>query len=343
MRKFCTLVLLLIFTITLVATEAEAQRFTQRKRYGSIGLSLGATNYFGDIVPEPDFTSLRFKSTRPSAGISYTYRYFPRISFRGAFQWGRIVGDDMLSASENESENIGRFGRNLSFRNDIKELSGVVIVDLFENRQTYRRRPDFVPYGFVGVALLHHNPKAYYERGSYYAPGSGRTLAPEDDIPTGWYELQPLGTAGQYANGDYPEPYKRIQIAIPFGLGVRYKIDRYWDLSLEVGWRKTFTDYLDDSSGGYASKADILAGGGSNPKAAALLSDRSAASGFTVVNDESGTPYGSATLNPNSTSQSYGTIRNNRRGNDADDDWYITSNITLNYILTPRIRSPKFR
>ena len=342
MKKFCTLVLLLIFTITLAATEADAQRFTQRKRYGSVGLSLGAMNYFGDIVPEPDFTSLRFKSTRPNVGISYTYRYFPRISVRGSLHWGRIMGDDMLSASENEAENVGRFGRNLSFRNDIKELSGVVIVDLFENRQTYRRRPDFVPYGFVGIAVYHHNPKAYYERGTYYAEGQG-TLAPEDDIPTGWYELQPLGTGGQYAEGDYPEPYKRVGISIPFGLGVRYKLDRNWDLSLEVGWRKTFTDYLDDSSGGYASKADILAGGGSNPKAAALLSDRSAASGFKVVPDETGTPYGAATLNANSTRQSYGTVRNNRRGNDADDDWYITSNITINYILSPRIRSPKFR
>ncbi|RDV14124.1 hypothetical protein DXT99_16285 [Pontibacter diazotrophicus] len=332
MKRLCTLVLLFVFTLTLVAIDAEAQRFTQRKRYGSIGLTLGATNYFGDIVPEPDFTSFRFKSTRPNVGLSYTYRYFPRVSFRGAFNWGRIMGDDRLSASLDEGENAGRYMRNLSFRNDIKELSAVAIIDLFENRQTYQRRPDFVPYGFFGIAVFHHNPKAYYEN------GVREGLSPANDIPTGWYELQPLGTEGQYVDGgNYPDPYSRVQIAIPFGLGVRYKLDRNWDLNIEIGWRKTFTDYLDDASGSFANKADLLNNnsGSENPVAATILHDRSGESGFATVPDPNGTPY--------SIVPGFGTAANNKRGNASDDDWYITTGITLNYILTPRIRSPKFR
>ena len=333
MKKFCTLVLLLTIAITLVPTDADAQRFTLRKRYASVGVHLGAMNYFGDIVPEPDFTSLRFKSTRPNIGISYTYRYFPRISVRGSFHWGRILGDDIKSAAQNESENEGRYKRNLSFRNDIKELSAVAIVDLFENRQTYRRRPDFVPYGFVGIAVLHHNPKAYYETGSH--PGLGA-----DDIPTGWYELQPLGTEGQHVEGgDNPEPYKRVQVAIPFGLGVRYKVDRYWDISFEVGWRKTFTDYLDDASSAYADKSTLLSSANSSPNraASAIFSDRSAEGEFVsqIMPDPSGTPY--QHLN------GYGTPANTRRGDKTDKDWYIVSGVNINYILTPRIRSPKFR
>ncbi|MBB6612907.1 outer membrane beta-barrel protein [Pontibacter sp. Tf4] len=337
MKKLCTLVLLLAFAMCFVATDADAQRFTLRKRYASVGVHLGAMNYFGDIVPQPDFTSLRFKSTRPNVGISYTYRYFPRVSVRGSFHWGRILGDDKLSAAASESENLGRYKRNLSFRNDIKELSGVVIVDLFENRQTYRRRPDFVPYGFVGVAVFHHNPKAYYKN------GSRSDIAAADDIPTGWYELQPLGTEGQYVEGKgYPEPYKRVQFAIPFGLGVRYKVDRYWDLSFEVGWRKTFTDYLDDASTSFADKADLLNNNGStNPKASAILSDRSFEGGAQefpsqIMPDPSpGVPY--KRLN------GYGTSANTMRGDRTDKDWYIVTGVSVNYILTPRIRSPKFR
>ncbi|WP_242929483.1 DUF6089 family protein [Pontibacter vulgaris] len=329
MKKLSTLFLLLIAVVLVTAIDADAQRFTKRKRYGSIGVSLNAMNYFGDIVPEPDFTSLRFKSTRPNVGLSYTYRFYPRVSGRASLNWGRITGDDMKSASENEGENVGRFKRNLSFRNDIVELSGVAIIDLFENRSFYRRRPDFVPYGFVGLAVFHHNPKAYYERGSH--PG----LSGNQDIPTGWYELQPLGTEGQYANGEgYPTPYKRLQVSIPFGLGVRYRLDRNWDMSFEVGWRKTFTDYLDDVSTDHASKAEILAGGGSNPKAAAILADRSAESGFATRPDPSGTPYSSVPY--------YGE-KGDIRGNNSDKDWYIVSGLSVNYILAPRIRSPKFR
>ncbi len=333
MKKFCTLLLLLAITITLVPTDADAQRFTLRKRYASVGVSLGATNYFGDIVPEPDFTSMRFKSTRPNVGISYTYRYFPRISVRGSFHWGRIIGDDAKSAAQNETENRGRYMRNLSFRNDIKELSVVGIVDLYENRQTYRRRPDFVPYGFAGIAVIHHNPKAYYEQGSH--PG----LVGEEDIPTGWYALQPLGTEGQHIEGaDNPEPYKRVQIAIPFGLGIRYKVDRYWDLAFEIGWRKTFTDYLDDASSAYVDKASLLGSSNNSPnrQASAIFSDRSAEGEFTPVADPNpAVPY----LHLNG----YGTPANLRRGDNTDKDWYIVSGVSLNYILTPRIKSPKFR
>lgn len=286
-------------------------------------------NYFGDIVPAPSFTSFRAKSTRPSVGITYTRRLYPRVSIRGGFQWGRIMGDDALSASEDEAENAGRFRRNLSFRNDIKEFSAVAIVDLFENRRPFHFRPGFVPYAFAGLAVFHHNPKAYYENGS-------RGLAAEDDIPTGWYALQPLGTEGQYAEGgNYPSPYSRIQIAIPFGVGIRYRVDRLWDLSLEVSWRKTFTDYLDDASTSFANKQDILNGGGENPKAAAILSDRSAESGYSTVPDPSGTPYDRV--------PGYGTSDDTWRGNSSDLDWYITTNLSVNYILQQRIRRPKFR
>jgi len=330
MYKFFTLALL-FFALVVFATEADAQRYIKQMRYGTVGVSIGAMNYFGDIVPQPNFTSLRFKSTRPTISVNYSYRLAPRIAVKGALSWGRIIGDDALSASSDEGENLGRFKRNLSFRNDIKELSALAVFDLFETRSTYQRRPDFVPYAFVGLAVFHHNPKAYYEKGS--RPG----LDPGNDIPTGWYELQPLGTEGQYAeSGTYPEPYKRLQISIPFGLGVRYKMDRHLDVSLEVSWRKTFTDYLDDASSSFVDKAVFLNGyGGGNDKATVILSDRSAESGFTTVEDPSGTVYDVV--------PGYGTSRNTYRGDNSGKDWYITTNIGLSYILAPRIRSPKFK
>ncbi|MCC9168668.1 DUF6089 family protein [Pontibacter harenae] len=331
MKRNCTLILLLVTTFLLISSVAEAQRWNNRRRYSSLGVSLNAMNYFGDIVPEPNFTSFRFKSTRANVGLHYTQRFFPRVSGRASLHWGRLVGDDALSASENEAENEGRFRRNLSFRNDITELSAVAIIDLFENRSGYQRRPDFVPYGFIGIAAFHHNPKAYYERGSH------PELSESDDIPTRWYALQPLGTEGQYAEGEgYPDPYKRIQVAIPFGLGVRYKLDRHWDLSFELTWRKTFTDYLDDVSGSYADKSDILSGGGSNPTAATILSDRSAeAFPGLATTDPSDEPYMRV--------PGYGTSDNPFRGHSDNKDWYILTGVHINYVLAPRIRSPKFR
>ncbi|AMM51087.1 hypothetical protein TH61_07705 [Rufibacter sp. DG15C] len=308
---FSALLILLTLSIAF-SQDAEAQRFRTRNRYNSVSVSLNAMNYFGDVTPEADFTSLRLKSTRPSLAVSYSRKFFPRISGRASFSWGRITGDDAKSASPDEAENLPRFRRNLSFRNDIKELSVVGVVDLFENRRSYLRRPDFTPYVFAGVAVLHHNPKAYYDGGA---------------IATGWYELQPLGTEGQYSDAEgYPEPYSRVQFAIPLGIGARYRIDKRWDIALEIGWRKTFTDYLDDVSGTYANKADLKS------NEAIVLSDRSAESGLGPIVTTGGYPH----------LRGYG-LKGNQRGDITDDDWYITTGVTLSYILRPARRGPKFR
>ncbi|AKQ46857.1 hypothetical protein TH63_16430 [Rufibacter radiotolerans] len=321
MKKLFSTLFILFVLLTTVLSEAEAQRFNRRNLYNSVGISLNAMNYFGDITPESDFTSLRLNSTRPSVAVNFTHKFTPRIYGRAALSWGRITGDDSKSASPTESENEPRYKRNLSFRNDIKELNLVGIIDLFENRRSYLRRPDFTPYAFAGVAVFHHNPKAYYDGG---AAG----------VPTGWYELQPLGTEGQYASGaGYPEPYKKVQFAIPFGLGVKYKLARSWDVAFEVTWRKTFTDYLDDVSTTYADKNDLLAMGGDNGRRAAVLSDRSAETGrYSTVTDANGL----------SRVEGYGR-KGDQRGDASDDDWYITTGFTLNYILSPIGRGPKFR
>jgi hypothetical protein len=340
MRKSCFLLLLIVLAIEFMPLDAEAQRFTLRRRYGSVGVSMGAMNYFGDIVPEPAFTSYRFKSTRPSISLSYTYRYMPRVSFRGSYTWGRIIGDDKLSADFHEPENWGRYMRNLSFKNDINELSVVTIIDLFENRNTYIRRPDWVPYGFVGIAIFHHNPKAFYQNGSH------PNISPEDDIPTGWYALRPLGTEGQYVyGGGYKSPYELFQISIPFGLGVRYRLDNQWDLSFEVGWRKTFTDYLDDAStDSFIDKADLLSeeNGSPNRKASAIFSDRSAERPIDhdtmfkmKSNPDRAVPYKHL--------DGFGTPDRYKRGNTADKDWYIFTGLQINYIIAPGVRGPKFR
>lgn len=298
MKNFCSIALLAAIMLGFASTDAEAQRFNRRRAYNTVSLQLNAMNYFGDIVPEADFTSLRLKSTRPNIGVTYAHRFTPRISVRGGLAWGRITGDDQKSASPNEADNLPRFQRNLSFRNDIKELSVVATFDLFENRGTYLKRPDFSPYAFAGVAVFAHNPKAELN-GSFIA-------------------LQPLGTEGQYASNRtnsidgeaYPDPYSKIQIAIPFGLGVKYKLDKNWDLGFEIGWRKTFTDYLDDVSTDYANPADLT-----EPNAQ-VMANRS---------------IGGAHL------------PGEQRGDTTDKDWYIVSGLNLNYILPTNIKSPKFR
>ncbi len=53
--------------------------------------------------------------------------------------------------------------------------------------------------------------------------------------------------------------YTRFSIAIPYGGGFRYAINRNWGLNLEISGRRTFTDYIDDVSNSYVDP-DVLGG-----------------------------------------------------------------------------------
>ncbi|GAC1373651.1 MAG: hypothetical protein NVSMB30_15820 [Hymenobacter sp.] len=280
------------------APDADAQQFSKRKQYNSVGFSLNAMNYFGDVTPTTSFTSLRLGATRASAGISITRRFFPRLSGRFGLTYGRISGNDALAADQNDANAKFRYNRNYNFRNDIFEASAVAVVDLIENRNNYLKRPDFVPYVFAGVAGFYHNPKGLIGPNSL-------------GLSEGQYvSLAELRTGGQ------DQAYSKTQFSIPFGGGVRYRINRNFDASLEIGWRKTFTDYLDDVSGNYADQSKLV-----TPAQKYFGHDitRSLTGEFAHFADP--------------------TSVRGKKGN----DWYIITGVTLNYILTPRIKNPKFR
>lgn len=293
MKNIFTYSTAFVLGLALVATpEAEAQQFSKRKQYNSIGFSLNAMNYFGDITPSTNFSSLRLGATRVGAGVSITRRFYPRLSGRFGLTYGRISGDDALAADQNGADSRFRYNRNMNFRNDIFEASAVAIVDLIENRNNYLKRPDFVPYVFAGVAGFYNNPQGLYTDGNYVS-------------------LADLKTEGQAT------AYSKTQISIPFGGGIRYRINRNFDASLEIGWRKTFTDYIDDVGGKYAATSQ-LSGAAANYFGHDITKNRTQYPGF----DNPGEARGDT-------------------GNKTD--WYIVTGVTLNYILTPRIKNPKFR
>ncbi|MBD2724435.1 DUF6089 family protein [Hymenobacter armeniacus] len=309
MKNIFTYSSALVLGLALVATpDADAQQFSKRKQYNSIGFSLNAMNYFGDVTPVTNFTSLRLGATRVGAGVSITRRFYPRLSGRFGLSYGRISGDDSQAANSEDPDARFRYNRNMTFRNDIFEASAVAVIDLIENRNNYLKRPDFVPYVFVGVAGFYHNPKGLVGKNSL-------GLSEGSYVP-----LADLRTEGQ------DKAYGQTQISIPFGGGIRYRINRNFDASLEIGWRKTFTDYLDDVGGKYADPSKL-----STPSQQYFGRDitRSISQ---PDNNFNPTKFPGFT-NPVS-----------QRGDSGNKtDWYIVTGVTLNYILTPRIKNPKFR
>lgn len=59
-----------------------------------------------------------------------------------------------------------------------------------------------------------------------------------------------IGILGISGMEDKPAEYSNIQPMIPFGVGIKYIVNPKWYLGLELAFRKTFFDYLDNVSAG---------------------------------------------------------------------------------------------
>lgn len=309
--------------------------FGKEKRYNTIGISLNALNYYGDLAPTPKKISTDLGFTRPAVGLSWSHRFGPRYTLTAAFMYGTLRGADAESADQNDADNgVYRYQRNLSFRNRIKELSVVAMFDLFENQSTYISRVKWTPFAFAGLAVFHHNPQAQVPQfqldGTTPFPNAGQ-----------WVDLQPIGTEGQHADlldtdvNHGIEPYKRIQLAIPFGIGARFRLNEVMDLSVEMGFRYVFTDYLDDVSQNYV---DLGVFG--NDELAKALSYRT--NEIPNVNltrsyvGRDGTTY--------NVIAGYGEeSRDNVRGKKNDKDTYTVISLRLTYIMGKTFHRAKFR
>ena len=241
------LTLILTFGILLLNNDLKAQSRGIFVPYSTAGFGIGTSSYFGDFAPYRRPLASTFKMMRWSVGGNYTRHFTPRLGARASFIYARIAGDDYIMNRDAKHETSIFYARNLHFRNDLKEFSLQGIFKLTPDNRSYDRRPQFGAYLFAGIALTAHNPKAL------------------DSLNGDWIKLQPLGTEGQ-GNEGYAKPYSLVQFAIPMGIGLRYKINSRFDISAELGFRKTFTDYLDDTHGNYADPALFA----DNPTALAL-------------------------------------------------------------------------
>lgn len=310
--------------------------FTKTKRHIMFGASMGASNYFGDLAPRYRRGSTNLGLTRSAMGVFAGYRVHPYISLFGSLSWFRIKGDDQSSDPLQGDDGYGRYVRGLHFRNDLKELAFYGTFDLYPGDKGYRRRNDVNAYAFVGISIFHHNPVA---RLPVEAPGQ---VEP-------WVELRPLGTSGQYSGlKGSPRPYNLWQVAIPFGIGARYRFNDNIDLGLNVGYRLLFTDYIDDVSEQYPVEEAYDAMYKRNPLSI-VMSNRSAevyaaSNGekrtFEGVNKaeifyENGNGFEASRIPGNMFG---GAPRGNKRR-----DYIVTTCLTATYYYDIKQRPPRFR
>ena len=307
--------------------------FANARQYITIGISANALNYFGDIVPRDNVLSTDIAYTRPGLGISSMARLGPAFALRAAFMYGRISSSDFGVADPGDEEASYRYVRNLQFRNNIKDLSIVGMLDLFPNDATVSLRMRFTPYVFAGVSVFHHNPQGLVPDEAIFT--REHLTDPFEPAEAGnWVALKPLHTEGP------DKTYSNFQFSIPLGVGVRFRLNNWFDVEAEASYRYLFTDYLDDVSSSYVDKGLL------ESDLARVMSDRSLEPVDVVSGDRREIYSAEGTLNrevrfyEGADEQEYAFLpgygqphASAIRGNASDNDIFITTTVRLVMML----------
>ncbi|MBT5749555.1 MAG: hypothetical protein HOI39_00360 [Flavobacteriales bacterium] len=260
--------LLILITFIGLGFTANAQ-YKENTEVGFIG---GASYYLGDL------NTTHFNNSLPFGGIVIRKNIDRRFSYKAELLYLNIAADDRVDATDTIAINRG-----LHFRSSVFELSGQIEFN-FLPFELGNALYTWTPFVYTGISFFHFNPQAENKEGL-------------------WLNLQELGTEGQ-GSTSFPErtKYPLAQIAIPLGGGLKIAVNPSFNIILEYGVRKTFTDYLDD-----VSKTYPLTNGGE-------IADISNAT--YEMSDPTGTH-----------------IAGEQRGDPNKNDWYSFVGITLSFKL----------
>lgn len=309
---------LTLFAIIALGSVASASAQAKKKFKGKpieAGFTLGGSNYLGDLSQ-----NIAMGETKLMGGLICRFHYNDFLTLRGNAVFGQISGNDQNFKNEiafthkdnsDNPEDITRGQRNLNFRSNIMEFSAIGEWNLLGYEESTKTRP-FTPFLFAGIGVFKFNPLAQfqYQDGLKDATGALVHNAQLAQFDGQWIELQTLSTEGQETTKfNDRKRYNLTQVSIPLGFGFKKQVDDYWAYGIELGIRKTFTDYLDDVSIDYVDDQIV---GGANGYLAAAMKDRSAEQ----INPNTGLPYEKFYMG-------------NPRGSTKGSDFYMFLNFTI--------------
>lgn len=195
------------FSCTLLAQTLEPVTTSE------IGIGIGGANYKGEVSP-----NYRFLNNQPALTVFYRRDMSNAITLRGGVMGShRIVDDNTFSDEAYADDRPYHAYRQAETRLSLLEVSVAGeynFLDYYDMKQS----PRVSPYIFVGVAGLLYNVKLTLDDPLLPATSGGGRIKPFET---------------------------NVAVVVPFGVGVKYALSRHWNLGLEFGARKMFTDKLD--------------------------------------------------------------------------------------------------
>lgn len=218
---------------------------------------------------------------RPNLAIGGRYNFYRWFSAGAEVTWFMLAGADKTDPVKEV--------RNLSFQSHNFELSAVVHVSLFEEDRRFYMRPFANPYIYGGIGLVNYNPTA--------------------ELDGEKYNLRKLNTSG--------ESYGAFTASFPVGAGVKFRVNPFFNVVLDGGYRFLLSDHIDDvSSGIYPDPTSF------SDETARKLSDRTWELGISPTWAEQGKEV---------------------RGEPSNNDGYFIFNVKVEYYFAEIGKSSTYR
>src|SRR5690625_663005 len=268
------------FALLFGLVKGQRVHYDMNKAYtGEVGFGLGASNYYGDLNRHSGFEAVKV-----SAGAFYRHFFGQRFGAGLHINYAQLGYSDLYNKEDFQRR------RNLSFNTEVWAFTLQGDFNFFKF-EPGSRKYFFTPYLSLGAGIFHFNPYAYYQDGKYF--------------------LQPLGTEGQ-GSADFPDwqKYNLWALALPVEVGLKYNLNKQWNLFLSASYFFTGTDYLDDVSTTYAGVDAFNSKCTAEQQVAAHLQDRS---------DAYGAPIGE---------------KYRQRGNPENRDQFILLQVGVTYLFT---------
>lgn len=245
-------IIILLSLFTGVFNIAYSQGFSRpndwKKVRKEVFVGIGASQFLGDLGglnrTGSDYSpaDLEISLTRPAITLGYRYKILKNLNWNNSFNYLLVSGNDKLT------QEPYRNNRNLNFKSNIFEFATRIELAYLSSKKGNRygikrtigkrhKGSTWELIGFVGIGVFYYNPKGQSTSGSNVA-------------------LKPLHTEGQGLPGG-PKQYSNYSICIPMGVAYRRIIKKQWSVGVELNYRKTFTDYIDDVSTRYYDKTAL--------------------------------------------------------------------------------------
>jgi hypothetical protein len=187
-----------------------------------LSVRAGLFNYNGELQAR----AFTLQQAKPGFGIGVRHDLTEHFSARAHVHFAGLQGNDQKGTTFMRQ-------RNLNFKTKLFDTELGVQYNIINLNDKW-----WTPYLFAGIGMMKYKPYTYTSTNQKAY-------------------LQPLSTEGQGINGG-AKPYNLTQFNLPIAVGGEYALNADMRLGLEFGYRKLFTDYLDDVSWSYIDQNTLL-------------------------------------------------------------------------------------